>query len=95
MANEAKQRKPRTRPGADAEEYRSILKSSFPTSGKTRAPQNAAYLGIGVSTFWKYVADGRIHPPVKYGKRVSVWDAIYIRELAENGIPEAPAKEAL
>ena len=62
----------------------------FPYEGKTRAGQAAPFLGIGLSTFWLYVKQGRIEKPIRYGARVSVWDAEYIRELAANGIPDAP-----
>lgn len=79
----------RNRPDADALEYRKLLKETFPTTGKTRAVQNAALLEMGVSTFWKYVKEGRIKRPMRFGARISVWDAEYIRHLAENGIPEA------
>lgn len=68
---------------------RKQLSESFPLSGKTRAKQNAAYLGIAESTFWKYCSEGKIKKPTKYGQRVSVWDASYIRELAQDGIPDA------
>ncbi len=60
----------------------------FPFEGKVRVKQAAPYLGVAVSTFWLYVKQGRIKPPMRYGARVSVWDAQYIRELAEHGIPE-------
>ena len=63
----------------------------FPFEGKVRAKQAAPHLGIGISTFWLYVKQGRVKAPMRYGARVSVWDAAYIRELAENGIPEAEA----
>lgn len=61
----------------------------FPHEGKVRAKQAAPFLGVGLSTFWLYVKQGRIDRPMRYGARVSVWDASYIRSLAENGIPEA------
>ncbi len=57
----------------------------FPINGKTRAKENANYLGIGLSTFWKYVKKGKIKRPLKYGQRVSVWDAEYIRKIANEG----------
>lgn len=82
-----KQVKTRNKPSVDALEQRKILKESFPSTGKVRVPQIAAFLGVGISTFWKYADDGRIKPPVKYGARVSVWDAEYIRDLADKGIP--------
>lgn len=82
-----KANKTRTKPTADALGYRKILKEAFPEAGKVRVPQIAAHLGIGVSTWWLYVKEGRVLQPVKYGARVAVWDAQYIRELATNGIP--------
>lgn len=60
----------------------------FPHEGKIRAKQAAQHLAIGVSTWWLYVKQGRVQQPMRYGARVSVWDAQYIRELAKNGIPE-------
>ena len=65
----------------------------FPHEGKVRAKQIAKFLGVGISTLWLYVKQGRVERPMRYGARVSVWDASYIRELAENGIPEAKSLE--
>lgn len=67
-----------------------VLKEAFPEMGKVRVPQIAAHLGIGASTWWLWVKEGRVLQPVKYGARVAVWDAEYIRELAANGIPVKP-----
>lgn len=61
----------------------------FPYEGNVRVKQAAEHLGIGVSTFWSYVGASRIQRPIKYSKRMSVWSAKYIRELALHGIPEA------
>lgn len=61
---------------------------SFPVSGNVRAKQSAQHLSIAVSTFWLWVKQGKIKKPIKYGNRVSVWDAEYIRDLAKNGIGE-------
>ena len=66
----------------------------FPLEGKVRAKQAAPFLGVGVSTFWLYVKQQRIIKPMRYGARVSVWDAKYIRGLADSGIPEATTEEA-
>lgn len=66
----------------------------FPREGKVRVKEAAPFLGIATSTFWLYVKQGRICQPMKYGKRVSVWDATYMRGLAENGIPEAKCEAA-
>ena len=70
---------------------RKKLADNYPVTGMSRAKENAAFLSIGVSTFWKFVAEQRIKPPIKYGQRISVWDVEYIRELAKNGIPEKGA----
>ncbi len=61
----------------------------FPLSGNVRAKQSAQFLSIGISTFWLWVKQGKIKQPTKHGERVSVWDAEYIRSLAENGVSEA------
>lgn len=62
--------------------------AQYPYEGKSRAKPSAIFLGIGLSTFWLYVKQGRIDEPMRYGPRVSVWDASYIRSLADNGIPQ-------
>lgn len=72
--------------------YNKLAADTMPISGNVRANQCAAYLAIGLSTFWLYVGQGRIRPPTKYGVRVSVWDAGYIRQLRDDGIPAAPKK---
>lgn len=38
-----------------------------------RAKQCAEYLGIGVSTFWKWVQDGRIPAGTRLSSRCTVW----------------------
>jgi predicted DNA-binding transcriptional regulator AlpA len=86
--------KTRTKPTADALGYRRALTEAFPCAGKVRVPQIAANLGIGQSTWWLYVKEERVLPPVKYGARVSVWDAEYIRQLADSGIPTKAAAAA-
>ena len=62
----------------------------FPHEGKVRAKQAAPFLGIGLSTFWLYVKQGRIEQPMRYGARVSVWDASLIRSYSDSGIPDMP-----
>lgn len=64
----------------------------FPHEGKVRAKEASKFLAVGLSTFWLYVKQGRIVQPMRFGARVSVWDAVYIRELAANGIPDTPKK---
>lgn len=74
--------------------FNKIAAENFPQVGNVRANQSAAYLGLGLSTFWLYVEQGRIKRPIKYGVRVSVWDAVYIHQLRETGIPPVPKKTA-
>ena len=69
--------------------FQKIAAEAFPSVGKVRARQIAAYLGMGLSTFWVYVNQGRIKKPIKYGVRLSVWDAEYIHQLKREGIPLA------
>ena len=58
-------------------------------SGNISAKQASKYLSIGISTYWLYVKNGRIKKPIKHGARISVWQASYIKELSQNGIPDA------
>ncbi len=91
MTKESKQRV-RNRPTLEALERRKALAEAFPKTGKVRASQIAARLGLGVSTWWLYVKDGRVKQPTKYSERVSVWDSDYINDLAANGIPPKQAR---
>lgn len=77
---------------ADKLHFYKIASESFPSAGNVRARQSAAYLGIGLSTFWSYVEQGRIKRPTKYGVRLSVWEAEYIHQLKREGIPKATEK---
>ncbi|OQX03953.1 MAG: hypothetical protein BWK73_37760 [Thiothrix lacustris] len=83
----------RNRLSTEAREYRQLLADTFPHEGNVRAPEIAARFGMGLSTFWKYVAEGRIKQPTRYGSRISVWDAEYIRTLEKNGIPDSVVRE--
>lgn len=38
-----------------------------------RAKEAAAFLSIGVSTFWRWVADGRLPKGTKLATRTTVW----------------------
>lgn len=38
-----------------------------------RAKHAAEYLGVGISTFWRWVKNGRIPPSIHLGNRVTVW----------------------
>ena len=66
-----------------------IQNSSFPNEGLTRAKPAAKFLGIGVSTFWLYIKQGRIQKPLKFSERTSVFQCEYIRRLSVEGLPPA------
>jgi hypothetical protein len=46
--------------------------------------------GTGVSTIWRFVAEGRIKPPIKVG-RLSKWTRRYIRQIASEGVASVAA----
>jgi hypothetical protein len=48
----------------------------------------AAVLDAGVSTLYRYVADGRIEKPTKIG-RASKWPLRYMRRVAAEGVAAA------
>jgi predicted DNA-binding transcriptional regulator AlpA len=52
-----------------------------------RARNAAEYLGIGLSTFWKWAAAGRIAPGVRLSARCTVWPV----EALESVLAEAKA----
>lgn len=62
--------------------------------GLTRAKPAASHLGIGVSSWWLYVKQGRIRKPLKLTERTSVWDCEYVRGLARTGLPPAGTEHA-
>lgn len=44
------------------------------SSGKVlRAKDAAAFLGLGVSTFWRWVKEGRLPKGTRLSARVTVW----------------------
>ncbi len=46
-----------------------------------RANQCAIQLGIGLSTWWRWVQQGKVKRPEKLSARVSVWRSSYIAQL--------------
>ena len=55
------------------------------TSPRTllRAADAAARLSIGLSTWKEWVAKGLIEPGVQVGKRMRVWDSVYIEQVMD------------
>ncbi len=86
--------KTRAQRKAERLHFNKLAAENFPTVGNVRANQCAAFLGMGLSTFWLYVEQGRIQKPIKYGARLSVWDAGYIHQLKANGIPPITVEAA-
>jgi predicted DNA-binding transcriptional regulator AlpA len=56
-----------------------------------RAKDAAKFLGIGLSTFWRWVADGKIKQGIHLGSRVTVWE----RTTLEKFIADATEKSAV
>lgn len=55
-----------------------------------RAKQAAAYLGIGISTLWRWSNEGRLPRPIRLSSRCSVWpqtalDAFLARHANASG----------
>jgi predicted DNA-binding transcriptional regulator AlpA len=64
-----------------------ILKKIFydPITPKYLRARNAAeYLGIGLSTLWKWVGSGRIAPGVKLSARCTVWPVEALETVLAN-----------
>ena len=55
------------------------------SAGVLRAKAGAAFLGIGLSTFWKWCADGKIPPGIRLSARCTVWR----REVLERVLAQA------
>ena len=54
------------------------------------AEQCAWCLGIGLSTWHRYVKEGLVKPGVKMGPKSRRWPKAYIIELMQHGIGTAP-----
>ena len=59
-----------------------------------RAKECARHLGIGLSTFWLWVNQGKVDRPLKLGPKTSVWKAGYIRQFQSDLIAKAQGGEA-
>ncbi|MFT6550433.1 MAG: putative DNA-binding transcriptional regulator AlpA [Zhongshania marina] len=62
---------------------------SFPVTGFTSAKQNSAFLGIGLSTWWLWVKEGKAPTGHKFGSRTTRWKAEDVRSLADKLTGEA------
>ena len=55
----------------------------LPKTGFLRARQIHRLFGIGLSTWWLWVKEGRAPPGIRLGKRTTVWRAEDIRALLD------------
>jgi predicted DNA-binding transcriptional regulator AlpA len=53
----------------------------LPPEGFVRLPVVLKVLGIGKTTLWQGIRDGRIPKPVKIGSRITAWKVEDIRAL--------------
>ena len=53
----------------------------------------ADFCAIGISTWWKWVADGRVQPGHRLGPKTTVWTGNYLLELRDSLIAEAQGQE--
>lgn len=58
--------------------------SPLPQEGFVRLPQVLYVLGIGKTSFWMGIKEGRFPAPVKLGPRTSVWRVEDIRNLIKH-----------
>ncbi len=56
----------------------------LPKTGLLRDKQIYPFFGIGRSTWWKWVKEGKAPPGLKLGTRTTVWRAEDIRELLDD-----------
>ena len=68
--------------------YRQQL-SDLPTTGFLRAKQIHPLLGIGLSTWWLWVKEGRAPKGIRLGTRTTVWRAEDIRALLDELSPKS------
>ena len=61
--------------------------TDHPGQGALRAKGCAAYFGIGISTWWKWVKDGRVPPGIKLSPRTTVWSLEIVQGLLK-GTPD-------
>lgn len=57
----------------------------LPEKGYVRLSHFLPLIGVGKSTWWKGVKDGRFPQPIKLGPRITVWRVEDIHRLIEVG----------
>ena len=72
----------------EKEIYRQQL-SDLPTTGFLRAKHIHPLLGIGLSTWWLWVKEGRAPKGIRLGPRTTVWRAEDIRALLDELSPKS------
>ena len=62
--------------------------------GFLRVSQVIKLLGIGKSTFYKWIADGRFSRGIRLGERIKVWKSEEIYAFMDKAAEAAEVKEA-
>lgn len=62
--------------------------------GFLRVSQVTKLLGIGKSTFYKWVADGRFSRGIRLGERIKVWKSEEIYAFMDKAAEDAEVQEA-
>lgn len=62
--------------------YSTIPTTSL-TAGMLRPKACAAFLGIGISTFWRWVKEGRIPQGIRLSARATVWKGADLERFLE------------
>lgn len=51
--------------------------------GALRAKDAAKFLGVGISTFWRWTAQGKIPPGIRLSARCTVWRRESLEKVLE------------
>ncbi|TDG16057.1 AlpA family phage regulatory protein [Seongchinamella unica] len=66
-----------------------IVSPEIPLTGFVRAKQIHQFFGIGLSTWWLWVKEGKAPPGIRLGSRTTVWRAEDVRALLDELSREA------
>ncbi len=64
--------------------------SESPIRGAMRAKECAKFLGIGESTFWRWVASGRVPEGIRLSPRCTVWPIEEMQGMVQRSQTASP-----
>lgn len=67
---------------------RKLLADTFSPASNVRAAVFAAVIGVGKSSLYAMIADGRIKKPRSLGARTKVWSGEYVEQIRVSGFDE-------